>query len=788
MAPSNSPVITSRPRRIGIGLGLMVLAAVVVLLGPGLAPASSGPAGFGFAPEESAFPTPVQHVFLIMMENEQTDLIYGKQPFQTYLANTYAWGGDANKDPGHVGYYAVCHPSAPNYLALTSGQPLQCGSDGYKSYSANNVFNVMDEHRVSWIGYAEGAPHNCDTSDNTATDYLQRHDPIHYYSDLGGSASGSVCETHDVAIANLIKDYPYSTVPPAFTYIAPNDIDDGHSSSATTGDNWLKSFVSKLVNTTWFSSSVIFITYDEAYTSAGSDNTTGYTAGGTTLTGGPVYVVSVSKFSKGIGTVDAVDDSHYNLLSTIEWLLGLPATGTGHDGTSSFPAMKGLLSFSSKKPPTTYELSGTVSNDTPVDVSGATVYANNSTSSASTTTDSDGAFSFELPNGTFELTATAPGYRPSSIYETVAGKAIAGVVLTLSALSSPPSTSYPVNGSVLDNSTSSPVASATVYANNSTGSVLTTTSSEGSFNFTLANGTYELTATAPGYAPGTTNLTVAGAGIDGVTIELVPLATSFSYSVSGTVLDNSTSDPVANATVYANNSAGSVVTATSSNGSFAFSLANGTYELTATAANYTSGTVNVSVAGAGVAGVTIGLVPNSGSSVPRTYPANGSVQDPVNDTPVANATLVFLDGSTVVRAVTNANGTFSINLPNGTYRVTVMAPGFEAKVVTVSVAGGLSAPLRIQLVPIGTKSTTSPGLRWGPTAYLLLAIGGGAGGCLGWWGLRRRTHRQPPRRPAQVAPLAAAASTSYYERGTPLAAAAASRIGGSGNRLRLRRP
>jgi phosphatidylinositol-3-phosphatase len=409
------------PRRIGIGLGLLVLAAVVVLLGPGLAPVSSGLAGSGAAPATSGFPTPIQHVFLIVMENEQTDLIYGQQPFQTHLANTYAWGGDANTDPGHVGYYAVCHPSAPNYLSLTSGQPLQCGSDGYKSYSANNVFHVMDQQGVSWIGYAEGAPHNCDTKDNSATHYLQRHDPIHYYSDLGGKASGSVCETHDVAIANLVKDYPYGKVPPAFTYIAPNDIDDGHSSSAATGDQWLKTFVSKLVNTTWFGSSVIFITYDEAYTSAGSDNTTGYSAGGTHLTGGPVYTVSVSKYSKGIGAVDAVDDSHYNLLSTIEWLLGLPPTGSGHDGTSSFPAMKGLFRFPSTETPTTYGISGTVDNDTSEDRAGATVYANNSIGSILTTTSTDGPFNFSLANGTYELTSTAANYSSGTTKVTVAG-------------------------------------------------------------------------------------------------------------------------------------------------------------------------------------------------------------------------------------------------------------------------------------------------------------------------------------------------------------------------------
>ena len=107
----------------------------------------------GQGPSSPTLPTPIQHVFLIMMENEQTGMIYGEQPYQTKLANTYAWGGDANSNPDHAGYYAICHPSAPNYLALTSGQPLQCNSDAFSTYSVNNLGNLLDEAGLPWVGW-----------------------------------------------------------------------------------------------------------------------------------------------------------------------------------------------------------------------------------------------------------------------------------------------------------------------------------------------------------------------------------------------------------------------------------------------------------------------------------------------------------------------------------------------------------------------------------------------------------------------------------------------------------
>jgi phosphatidylinositol-3-phosphatase len=329
-----------------------ISAAVLVLLVAGLAGAlpgvSGGSAGTSTAPSSSlppamppprpptnGFPTPIQHVFLILMENEQTGVIYGKQPYQTELANTYAWGGDANSK-SHVGYYAACHPSAPNYLALTAGQTLQCNSDSYNTYSVDNLGNELDQTGRSWVAMEENASVPCQTYNSNL--YVVRHDPFPYYSDLGGTTAGSACETHVLPIANLSQDYPYSATPPNFTYIAPDILNDAHSSSAAVGDLFLSSFVPKLIAQPWFSSSVIFITYDEAYTADGNENFTGYDG----LWGGPVYTVAVSPYSLGMGALH-INSSHYDLLSTIEWLLGLPGTGTGMDMTSEFPALTGMF-------------------------------------------------------------------------------------------------------------------------------------------------------------------------------------------------------------------------------------------------------------------------------------------------------------------------------------------------------------------------------------------------------------------------------------------------------------
>ena len=381
-------------------------------------PSIGSPTASRLAPSRT-FPTPIQHVFLIMMENAGVDQVYGAPaaPYETSLADSYAWGGDAVTNASQVGYYAVCHPSAPNYLSITAGEPLQCGSDGYHGYSVDSLGNQLQAKGLSWVAYGESMSVPCQTYDSGA--YAVRHMPFTYYTDLGGAVPGSVCSTHVLPIADLVSDYPYSATPPAFTYIAPNLIHDGHSSSVGTADAWLASFVPKLLAEPWFSSSVIFITYDESYGS----NPDGGFAG---LHGGPVYFVAVSPYSKGIGGYPA-DSSHYNALATVEWLLGIPYLGSA--GPPLFPAMDGLFSFG-RSDAVTFSESGL-----PLGTNWSVTLAGSTRSSTATT------ISFTGPNGTYPFEVGSPlGYTalPASGSLTVLGSVASQGITFSPATSSPP--------------------------------------------------------------------------------------------------------------------------------------------------------------------------------------------------------------------------------------------------------------------------------------------------------------------------------------------------------------
>lgn len=699
----------------------------------------------------TGFPTPIQHVMVIYMENNATSLVLQHGPFEKQMWDTYANGGWS--------FYAECHPSAPNYVAITSGETRQCGSDSYTNYSGvTNIGGMAASAGLTWKAYAENMPSPCDTSNSGL--YLVRHNPMAYYP-------GSSCKANDLPWSSWNVN---SSTQANFIWITPNADDDAHNPSGgglPTGDAWLKVFFNGgtdtnhssqlkgwpgILNEPWFSSTVVFLTYDEGahvnasagYTVSGVTNSA--CSGGKSVCGGQIYLAAISPYTKGMGSYGA-DASHYNLMETIEWLLGLGCTGSGLDCNSGFPAMTSLFNFSTHVS-AKYSVTGTVSNTTGAAISGAKIYANNSTASRSTTSSSSGSFSFSLANGSYDLTALASGYGAASQSVKVAGAALSGVDFSLSAVPGTPASHYAVNGSVFDSSTSGPIGNATLYANNTTSSLSTTSSASGNFSFRLSNGSYLLTALAPGYGNESQNVTVAGAALSGVDFALTAVPVNQTnqtrYDVNGSVRDFSTSDPIGNATLHANASQVRLVGTTSPNGSYRLLLSNGSYAITATAPGYQPDTVNLTVNGTTVTGLDFGLIP-AGLS---TFTTDGSVMSGTNGTPIENATIFFTNGPATISVETNSTGGYAVDLPNGTYNVTVVASGYVSSLSEVSVKGSTAADLNFTLTPVTAtwQRSGGGGLDLTTPFYLSVIAGTFAAVGLSGWVLGRWVRRPGSRR------------------------------------------
>lgn len=204
-------------------------------------------------------------------------------------------------------YYAVAHPSLPNYLALTSGS-TQGVSDDSGPYahpvSSPSVFSLLGG---GWTSLEEGMPVNCDLQ--SGGEYAVKHNPAAYYTGVRGA-----CTQQDVPLATA------PDLSAAFTFITPNLCHDMHDCSTSAGDSWLATEVPLLLRTPQYLSgrTAIFITWDE------SDGSTQQV---------PALVIAPTvPGGSRVGT----RFTHYSLLRTIEELLGLtPLLG----GAASAPSM-----------------------------------------------------------------------------------------------------------------------------------------------------------------------------------------------------------------------------------------------------------------------------------------------------------------------------------------------------------------------------------------------------------------------------------------------------------------
>jgi|GEM_PF-625201 len=269
---------------------------------------------------DSAQPVPsasVQHVITIVMENEEYSQVIGNPsaPYENALAANFTLLTE---------YYAIRHPSLPNYLAMVSGSTQDVSSDCLPSQCSTNASSIVDllqSHGLTWKEYAESMPTNCSQTVSSDGLYWPKHDPFVYFSSItGNSGSGQTsayCDSHVVSLAQFWTDLNANALP-NYSFITPNICDDAHSCSLSTGDTWLSTVVPRIESSQEFSSTVLFVTYDESATSDVS--------GFGSAHGGHIPCIVVSPFVNR-GYQSTVLYSHYSLLATTESLLGLGNLG-----------------------------------------------------------------------------------------------------------------------------------------------------------------------------------------------------------------------------------------------------------------------------------------------------------------------------------------------------------------------------------------------------------------------------------------------------------------------------
>jgi acid phosphatase len=285
-----------------------IAALGLVLVSSGCGGGSSSPTIPTVAPPSVRIPD-FTHVVLVMFENETATSIVDNPAAPTFnaLARRYA---------RLTRYYAVAHPSLPNYLALVSGSTNGITSDCTDCVvHARSLADALAAGGKTWKTYAEGLPSPGFTGAGAGL-YAKKHDPFLYFA---GVAASRAERDHVVPFTELAGDLAAHRLPD-FSLVVPNLCDDMHSCPIQSGDAWLKAHIVPLLSSPELRGGVIFVVFDEG--EQGDD------AGG----GGHVDALALGSTVKG-GSTFAKATNHYGLLRTIEDAWSLPRLGFSRTAT-----------------------------------------------------------------------------------------------------------------------------------------------------------------------------------------------------------------------------------------------------------------------------------------------------------------------------------------------------------------------------------------------------------------------------------------------------------------------
>jgi hypothetical protein len=275
----------------------------------------------------------LDHVFMVYMENKGYSDIVGSPnaPYLNGLINTYGLASN---------YYALTHPSDPNYYPILGGTdfgfnyncPANC-------FDARNLADNIEAAGLSWAGYMEGGG-----GYSTPTDRL----PFLAFSDFYNDPARVAAHLFD--LTEMGGDLTDPDTAPNFVWFAADDATNmegptdtlvgviswalsqltpkvlgGHQYNVAAVDAWLQDTLPIIMNSpTWndpAEKSAIFLTFDEDYNniSLGIGN-----QGNHIVT---IVIPSPGAVAGGMrGGAFIADDryDHYSLLRTIEESLDLP--------------------------------------------------------------------------------------------------------------------------------------------------------------------------------------------------------------------------------------------------------------------------------------------------------------------------------------------------------------------------------------------------------------------------------------------------------------------------------
>ncbi len=260
-------------------------------------------------------PGSFDRIFIVMFEN---------QPKQFAMLHAYFKELATVRGTNLPNYYAVTHPSQPNYVAMIAGDHFGELSDKDLDFNATMLVDLMEKRGLTWRAYQENYPVNtggrCFTKTSSEDGlYKRKHNP--FMSFVSVSRNDTRCSRHIVNSEQLYVDIERGELP-HLMYYTPNINNDGHDTGLKYANEYLSKLMPPLLgNPKFMNGTLIVVTFDE-------DNY---------LFGNNVYCALLGPMVKP-GGVDEGKYTHYSLLRTIEDNFQLGTLGRHDASATSFNA------------------------------------------------------------------------------------------------------------------------------------------------------------------------------------------------------------------------------------------------------------------------------------------------------------------------------------------------------------------------------------------------------------------------------------------------------------------
>jgi hypothetical protein len=364
-----SQPVNSSLTRLGPGFGIIPAVRRLVVLSLMLFIAVPATA-------QAALP-PINHVFIVVLENKDYDATFADDSKAPYLAKTLPAQGQLLTQ-----YYGTGHLSLDNYITMVSGQPpnpvTQSDCQFFQDFvgtmredgvavgqgcvyppEVRTIGDQLEAADLTWKGYAEDMGTPCrhpqinardDTQSAKADDqYAARHNPFVYFHSI---IDRPICATNVLDLKELDKDLASKDTTATYSFITPDLCSDGHDEPCIDGrpgglesvNVFLQEWIPKITGSPAYKDGgLVIVTFDEAENDASdccnepmgpnTPNNGGEMPGNG---GGRIGAVLLSPYIKP-GSTNDTPYNHYALLRSTEDLFSLPHLAyAGQEGLKPF--------------------------------------------------------------------------------------------------------------------------------------------------------------------------------------------------------------------------------------------------------------------------------------------------------------------------------------------------------------------------------------------------------------------------------------------------------------------